>query len=64
MKGATVERGRIKAATNGGYIVSSCDREGIETPPIQPIFDTTYTVGDAVYFFLFQDGTGKIICGL
>lgn len=62
-KGASVERGRVLTATAEGYIVASYDRDGIETPPIKPINDNTYTTGDLVYFFLFRDGTGKIICG-
>ena len=75
--GAFIERGKIKAVEAEGYIVASLDREGIETPPIQCIHrevydhltryveesipEKKYTVGDTVYFFLFPDGTGKII---
>lgn len=63
-KSVNIERGYIlDAAADGGYCVASYDREGIETPPIKPINDNTYTEGDLVYFFLFPDGTGKIICG-
>ena len=62
-KGAFIERGKILAATEAGYSVKSLDRDGIISPPIQTIDDSTYTVGDTVYFFLFRDGTGKIICG-
>lgn len=57
-----IERGTIKAAEDGAYIVASLDRRGIESPPIKPINDETYTVDDMVYFFLFPDGTGRIIC--
>lgn len=60
--GTTIERGRITAATEGGYAVASLDRDGVESPPLAGIDNTTYTVGDMVYFFLFRDGTGKIIC--
>lgn len=60
--GTTIERGQIIAATEDGYAVASLDRDGIESPPITGIDNTTYTVGDMVYFFLFRDGTGKIIC--
>lgn len=62
-KGAAIERGQITSATEAGYTVASYDRDGIVSPPIKPINDSTYGVGDAVYFFLFRDGTGKIICG-
>ena len=62
-KGAFIERGKILTATEAGYSVKSLDRDGIISPPIQTIDDSTYTVGDMVYFFLFRDGTGKIICG-
>ena len=62
-KGAFIERGTILSASTDGYKVKSFDRDGIITPPIKPIStDTTYTVGDTVYFFLFLDGTGKILC--
>lgn len=61
--GVNIERGYIlDVAANGGYYVASYDREGIETPPIKPISDSIYAKGDLVYFFLFPDGTGKIIC--
>lgn len=62
-KGTCIERGCILEAVDGGYRVASYDREGIETTPIKPINDNTYTKGDMVYFFLFPDGTGKIISG-
>lgn len=63
-KSVSIERGYILDVTvDGGYYVASYDREGIETPPIKPINDNTYAKGDLVYFFLFPDGTGKIICG-
>ena len=62
-KGAFIERGKILTATGGGYTVQSLDRDGIVSPPIQPIDNSTYTVDETVYFFLFRDGTGKIVCG-
>ena len=64
MNGATIERGKILAAETDGYIIASVDRPGIETGPIQAIDENTYTAGDAVYFFVFPDGTGKILCGV
>ncbi len=60
--GARIERGKILSAENGSYIVASLDREGIETLPIRDIQDHSYTVGGTVYFFLFADGTGRILC--
>lgn len=59
----TIERGQIQRVSDDGYIVSSLDREGIVTPNITAINDNTYSEGDKVYFFIFPDGTGKIICG-
>ncbi len=61
--GAAIERGRIESAADAIYTVSSYDREGITTPPIRSIDGHLFTVGDTVYFFLFPDGTGKILCG-
>ena len=60
--GAIIERGKILTVTADGYTVESLDREGIKSPPIKNIDNTTYTMGDMVYFFLFRDGTGRIIC--
>lgn len=60
--GACIERGKILTATVEGYTVASLDREGIESLPISAIHEDNYTVGDMVYFFLFRDGTGKILC--
>ena len=61
---AMIERGTIKAAEDGAYIVASLDRRGIESTPIKAIDDGTYTVDDVVYFFLFPDGTGRILCAM
>lgn len=62
-RGATIERGKILTAETDGYTVESLDREGITSPLMTAIGNDTYTVGDPVYFFLFHDGTGKILCG-
>lgn len=59
--GASIERGLIRQATDSGFIVESYDRKGLTTPPIQAIWQKTYSAGDRVYFFLFDDGSGKII---
>lgn len=60
--GAFIERGIVMRHTEDGYIVQSADRDGITTPPITYIGDEEITVGDEVCFFLFSDGTGRIIC--
>ena len=60
---AMIERGTVAAVSNGKYIVASVDREGIRTPGIGAV-SGSYIVGDVVYFFLFDDGTGKILCKL
>lgn len=67
----TIERGIILTATAAGYTIASLDRDGIETPPLKTIqhgqagtTPPTYAVGDTVYYFIFKDGTGRIICGI
>ena len=62
-RGAWIERGIIAEVREDGYVVASIDRDGIISPPIQPIGENDYAEGDLVCFFLFPDGTGKIICG-
>ena len=62
MDRAMIERGEVTGANNGQYTVKSLDRDGIETPPIGAADSRTYSAGDRVYFFLFPDGTGKILC--
>lgn len=61
MLGAIVERGKVKAVKDDGYEVESIDRYGIETSKVYPIDNSTYQVGDYVYFFAFRDGTGGIL---
>lgn len=58
-----IERGQIVKVSEEKYTVRSLDRDGITTPPIEAINAETYSPGDKVYFFYFNDGTGKIICG-
>ncbi len=60
--GAIIERGKVLTVKVEGYTVASLDREGIESPPIFPMDGRSYTVGDTVYYFLFRDGTGRILC--
>ena len=60
-----IERGRVTVADSSGYIVESLDRAGMLSPPLIPVNEeATYTVGDTVFFFLFPDGTGRILCGV
>ena len=68
--GATIERGKIKEVRGGGkYIVTSTERDGIETPPIPAMLhipamihnEKPYKAGDNVYFFMFSDGEGMIL---
>ena len=47
-----IERGTILEAKDGGYTVASLLEEG-----------TTCGPGERVYYFIFSDGTGRIICG-
>ena len=61
--GATIERGKIKEATDNGFRVENIDeRRGLITREITGIDDTEYAAGDIVYYFAFKDGTGKILC--
>lgn len=62
--GANIERGVIRRVTESGYIVQSYDRSGLMTPPIVDIHQRQHSAGDRVYFFLFDDGSGKIIASM
>ena len=65
MERGRIERGKILAANETGYLVASLDRVGIEIPDLKPLIETeTYTVNQMVYFFSFNDGNGRIICRL
>ena len=66
-----IERGKITAVSEDGYSVASIDRYGIETPPLKALeygqsggSVPTYSVGETVYYFVFRDGTGRIICAI
>lgn len=61
---AKIERGRVIKADPAGYTVASLDRDGIVSLPIGTVAEEKYIEGDRVYFFLFRDGTGKILCGM
>ena len=61
-KGVSIERGYIlDVAADGAYTVASYDRYGVTLD--NGATNWTYAKGDMVYFFLFPDGTGKILCG-
>lgn len=62
--GARIERGVITRQDDGRYIVKSYDRHGLVTPPIETINAQQFNAGDRVYFFLFDDGTGRIIASM
>ena len=60
--GATMERGVLLAETADGWTVESRDRPGLISPPLLPLLTNgTYGAGDRVFFFLFEDGTGRIL---
>ena len=59
--GALIERGKVTQAEQDGYIVESYERPGVITPPIKGINNENYGAGDRVFFFLFNDGDGRII---
>lgn len=59
--GARIERGAVEQAADGRYVVRSYDREGVTTPPIEAHHQRLYNAGESVYFFLTDDGDGKII---
>ena len=61
MYGAIIERGIVSEAQNGAYTVVSCDRPGVVTPPLKTINSTTLYADDRVFFFMFKDGSGRII---
>lgn len=60
--GAPLERGVIEEITDNRYRVTSIDRDGITSRPIKTISSGDLEIGDKVYFFLFPDGTGLILC--
>lgn len=60
-----VERGTVQEVSEGKYTVASIDREGIITPPMLPLMEgDSFSEGDKVVYFYFNDGTGRIICDL
>ena len=59
--GARIERGIVLEANENGYRVQSLSRDGIIAPAITGLDATAYAAGTIVYFFLFEDGRGKIL---
>lgn len=60
--GASIERGAVESIEDGGYRVASFTRDGITTPPLKTMNETdALSIGDRVFFFLFDDGDGLII---
>ena len=60
-----IERGKIIESEPEGYRVASLDRDGIETLPLRPLEESrSFLDGDIVCYFVFPDGTGRIICGI
>lgn len=58
-----IERGLIAGRDEAGWRVASLDRDGIVTPPLKPLTDgDSFMDGERVYYFIFPDGTGRIIC--
>lgn len=59
--GAAIERGVVLEVSETGYRVKSTTRDGIITPEIPAVNANTFAVGDKVFFFLFEDGSGGVI---
>ena len=58
---AAIDRGEIARISGSGYIVKSYGRDGLVSPAIPAMGEATYQAGDKVYFFLFEDGDGRIL---
>lgn len=56
-----VERGRVIEVSERGARVESFTRVGIVAPPLSALTGEMVELGDFVYFFLFEDGTGMIL---
>lgn len=52
----------IEGVTAQGYSIRSEDRPGLVTPPLPGMVEETHDVGSRVVFFMFDDGTGRIVC--
>ena len=66
--GAMVERGKVIEKQGRTWRVENHDRRGLISTMLTCIDfyqgeqRVDYNVGDEVYFFVFQDGTGAILC--
>lgn len=58
--GACIERGKITAIKENTYTVESYDRPGVTAWELESMTDGLH-VGDRVYFFVFQDGSGLVM---
>jgi len=61
MYGAHVERGIITFTDNGMHTVKSFCRDGLSISGLPAIGGAIFNIGDRVYFFIFDDGTGLIL---
>lgn len=61
METGRIERGEILSVDGEKYVISSLDRAGIETPPLAPLHNETYSVGDKVYFLSLKMELGKLL---
>lgn len=59
--GASIERGIVLCAEDGGWRVQSLTRPGITTPPLGVMGTEDVEAGALVAFFLFGDGHGAIL---
>ena len=61
--GAVFERGIVKEYIylDSQYRVESLDRPGVVSRPMYAYENGYYSVGDEVFYFMFDDGTGLIM---
>lgn len=59
--GARIERGRVQSVSKEGARIASIDRDGVQTPPLKALSSLPLAEGDFVYFFLFDDGRGRVL---
>ena len=59
---AKIERGIVAEVSSGKYRVKSYGRDPLVTPPMKPLTSgATFAVNDQVFFFMFDDGDGRIL---
>jgi hypothetical protein len=59
--GAAMERGTVVRMTSGKPVIESIDRPQMVTRPLPMPDGMTVSVGDTVFFFAFDDGSGMIM---